>query len=135
LPGAADSYDYLLLAARICLSAVYLYSGLDKLVNWQNGIDFVVRHRLPWPGPVLAGTIVVQLAGGAMVLLGMFAREGAVLLLLFTVVATIACHNPIGRKGEAFRRECMLSLEHLAIVGGLLLIAMTGPGGIALMPR
>jgi putative oxidoreductase len=132
---SADSFDYLLLAARLCLSAVYLYSGLDKLVNWQNGIDFVVRHRLPWPRPVLAGTIAVQLAGGSMVLLGMFAREGAALLLLFTVAATIACHNPIGLKGEAFRRECMLSLEHLAIVGGLLLVAMTGPGGLSLMPR
>ncbi len=125
----------MLLAARICLSAVYLYSAFDKLVNWQNGIDFVVHHRLPWPGPVLAGTIIVQLAGGLAVLLGIFAREGAVVLLLFTIVATIACHNPIGLKGEAFRRECMLSLEHLAIVGGLLLIAMTGPGELALMPR
>ena len=125
----------MLLAARICLSAVYLYSAFDKLVSWQNGIDFVVRHRLPWPGPVLAGTIVVQLAGGLAVLLGIFTRESAVALLLFTVAATIACHNPIGLKGEEFRRECMLSLEHLAIAGGLLLIAMTGPGEFVLMPR
>jgi putative oxidoreductase len=69
-----------------------------------------------------------------MVLLGFFAREGAVVLLLFTIIATYWVHNPIGRTGDDFRRETTISLEHLAIIGGLLLIAVTGPGAFALRP-
>ena len=59
---------------------------------------------------------------------------GAVILLLFTAVATYWVHNPLGRTGEDFRRETTISLEHLAIIGGLLLIAVTGPGTLALRP-
>ncbi|MGZ5897827.1 MAG: DoxX family protein [Xanthobacteraceae bacterium] len=124
--------EMLLLAARVCLSAVFLYSGLDKLICWQNGLKFVNGLRLPQPQLVLSVTIVVQLVCGLSVLLGVRAREGAFLLAAFTVVATIIAHNPIGRRGEEFRRQCMLSLEHLGIVGGLLLIATFGAGKFAI---
>jgi uncharacterized membrane protein YphA (DoxX/SURF4 family) len=41
--------DYGLLAARICLSAVFLYSAADKLVNWRDGIAEVQTLGLPLP--------------------------------------------------------------------------------------
>lgn len=125
--------DLLILAARLCLSAVYLYSGFDKLINWRNGIAFVTRHRLTPHVLVLTATIVLHLAGGFMVLLGVFAREGAVLLLLFTLIATLRVHFPRGLAGEDFRRETTISLEHLGIIGGLLLLAVAGPGEYAVM--
>jgi putative oxidoreductase len=127
-------HGILILVARICLSAGYIYSGIDKSVNWRQGIAFCIGLRLPLPELVLAGTIVLQLAAGLMVVLGWHARVGAAVLLVFSVVATLIAHNPFGRKADDFRREAMWSLEHLAIVGGLLLIVARGPGAIALMP-
>jgi putative oxidoreductase len=56
------------------------------------------------------------------------------LLLAFTAVATIVAHNPIVLRGEELRRQVTLSLEHLAIVGGLLILAVVGPGSYALRP-
>ena len=126
--------DVFILLARICLSAVYLYSALDKTINWSNGLNFVNGLRLPQPKLVLIGTIVVQYVGGLAVLLGYKTRHGALLLLAFTVVATIVAHNPIGLRGEEFRRQVTISLEHLAIVGGLLILALVGPGSYALRP-
>ncbi len=129
--GTVDR-NVLILIVRVCLSAVFLYSGIDKLVCWDNGMRFCIRHKMPQPRVVLAATAVIHIAGGMMVLLGVMAREGAVMLLLFTIIATWWVHNPIGLKGEDFRRELMTSLEHLAIVGGLLLLAVTGPGAFAI---
>ena len=126
--------NLLILIARISLSAVYLYSGVDKLVCWNDGLKFCVEHKMPRPNVVLAVTAIIHLVCGLMVLLGFFAREGAVVLLLFTIIATYWVHNPIGRTGDDFRREATISLEHLAIIGGLLLIAVTGPGAFALRP-
>ena len=126
--------DAWLLVARICVAAVYLYSGIDKIVNWPWSIAFIKGLRLPQAPIVLAGTIVTQLLGSLAILSGVYAREGAWLLLVFTVVATLVAHNPVGLKGEEFRRQMTLSLEHLAIVGGLLLIAVVGPGAYALRP-
>jgi putative oxidoreductase len=127
--------NLLILVARVCVSAVYLYSAFDKMIYWQNGLAFVARHRLTPHQPVLVATVAVQLAGGVMVLLGIWAREGATLLLPFTLIATIRVHFPAGLRGEEFRRETTISLEHLGIIGGLLMIAVTGPGDYALMPR
>lgn len=126
--------NLLILIARISLSAVYLYSGVDKLVCWNDGLKFCIEHKMPRPNVVLAIAAIIHIVCGLMVLLGFFAREGAVILLLFTGVATYWVHNPIGRTGEDFRRETTISLEHLAIIGGLLLIAVTGPGTLALRP-
>jgi putative oxidoreductase len=126
--------DAWLLVARICVAAVYLYSGIDKIVNWPWSIAFIKGLRLPQAPIVLAGTIVTQLLGSLAILSGVYAREGAWLLLVFTVVATLVAHNPVGLKGVEFRRQMTLSLEHLAIVGGLLLIAVVGPGAYALRP-
>jgi putative oxidoreductase len=124
--------DFLMLLARICLSAVYLYSGIDKLMCWDNGLKFCLEHKMPQPKTVLGVTAILHLVGGLMVLFGFYARTGAVILLLFTIVATYWVHNPLGRTGDDFRREMTISLEHLAIIGGLLLLAAVGPGSIAL---
>jgi putative oxidoreductase len=134
LLGGIMDRNLLILIARICLSAVYLYSGADKLVCWNDGLKFCIEHKMPRPNVVLAITAIIHVVCGLMLLLGFFAREGAVILLLFTAVATYWVHNPIGRTGEDFRRETTISLEHLAIIGGLLLIAVTGPGTLALRP-
>jgi putative oxidoreductase len=131
--GCEMDQDIVLLVVRICLSAVFFYSALDKLICWRNGLKFVNGLRLPQPHLVLGGTIVVQLTGALAVLLGIRAREGALLLAAFTVVATLIAHNPVSLRGEDFRRQCMLSLEHLAIVGGLLLLAVSGAGELVLM--
>jgi len=55
---------YASLAARICLSAVYLYSGLSKLVDIPAGMAEIAGFGLPAPGVFLALTILVQLGGG-----------------------------------------------------------------------
>jgi len=126
--------DLWILIARIALSTVYLYSGFDKLICWNDGLKFCLKHKMPQPKTVLAVTAVLHVVCGLMVLLGFYTRFGAVVLLLFTIVATYWVHNPLGRTGDDFRREMMISFEHLAIIGGLLLIAVTGPGAFALMP-
>jgi len=127
-------HDILLLLARICVSIVFVYSGVDKFACWNDALKFCHQHKMPQPEAVLATTAVLHIVCGLMVLLGILARASAIVLLLFTIVATLWVHNPIGRPHDDFRREMMISLEHLAIVGGLLLIAAIGPGALALRP-
>jgi putative oxidoreductase len=127
-------HDVLLLLARICVSVAFIYSGVDKLASWNDALKFCHQHKMPQPEAVLATTAVLHIVCGLMILLGVLARMGAIVLLLFTFIATLWVHNPIGRPRADFRREMMISLEHLAIVGGLLLIAAIGPGSLALRP-
>lgn len=110
--------------ARLCLAAVFLYSGVDKLWHWRSGIEEVRGDGLPWPAAFAGATVFTQLVGGCLVATGFFAWLGALLLAGFTVAATLLGHRFWLRRGAEFRHELTTSLEHVAIVGGLLLLSV-----------
>jgi putative oxidoreductase len=115
---------YGLPVARVLLAAVFLYSGFDKLWRWQAGIKEVTDLGLPWPTLCAAMTIAVQLIGSLTVVSGVGAALGAALLAAFTIAATILGHPFWLLRGETARREFTTSLEHLAIIGGLILVVL-----------
>ena len=110
--------------ARLCLAAVFLYSGVDKLWHWRSSIEEVRSDGLPWPAAFAGATVFTQLVGGILVATGFFAWLGALLLAGFTAAATLVGHRFWLRHGAEFRRELTTSLEHVAIVGGLLLLSV-----------
>ena len=110
--------------ARLCLAAVFLYSGIDKLWHWQSSVEEVKGDGLPWPAAFAGATIFTQLVGGCLVATGLLAWLGALLLAGFTAAATVIGHRFWLRRGAGFRHELTTSLEHVAIVGGLLLLSV-----------
>ena len=120
------------LAARVFLSAVYLYSGFDKLTHRADAIAELEALKLPHPELLRPLVIAVQLVGGLMVLLGVETHIGALLLLGFTALATLLAHRPFDHQGLARRMQFTIALEHLAICGGLLLLVFSGPGRYSL---
>jgi uncharacterized membrane protein YphA (DoxX/SURF4 family) len=120
--------SYGVLLARAFMAAVFLYSGQDKLRHWQAGVEEVTSLGLPVPRLLAAATIVVQIAGGLSVLFGIGTAAGAALLALFTAAATLIGHRFWLLKGKAAQQELTTSLEHLAIIGGLLLLVIINSG-------
>jgi uncharacterized membrane protein YphA (DoxX/SURF4 family) len=115
---------YTLPIARLCLAIVFLYSGVDKLWHWRSSIEEVRSDGLPWPAAFAGATVFTQLVGGCLVATGFFAWLGALLLAGFTVAATLLGHRFWLRHGAEFQHELTTSLEHVAIVGGLLLLSV-----------
>ena len=110
----------LLDVSAILLAAVFLYSGADKILHWRDGVAEVTELGMPFPAVFAAATIATQLVGGLAVASGIFAGLGALLLGLFTILATVLGHKFWLRHGAEAKRELTTALEHLAIVGGLL---------------
>jgi putative oxidoreductase len=127
LHDAIVSYGTLL--ARVFMAAVFLYSGQDKLRRWQAGVKEVADLGLPWPRFFAAATIATQLVGGLAVLTGIGVVWGAAILALFTLAATALGHPFWRLRGDRARQEFTTSLEHLAIIGGLLLLIVTSLHG------
>lgn len=123
------------LFARACLSAVFLYSGLTKLFDLPVAYQEVIGLGFPLPWAALTVTLVVQIAGGLMVLIGWQARLGAFVLAAFTIVATLWAHGFWSLSGVERVRQLTTSLEHLAIVGGFILVMIYGPGPLSLDSR
>lgn len=127
-----DVSDLGFLLARVFLSAVYLFSGIDKLMHRDNSIAELNALKLPNPELLRPLVIAVQLVAGLMVLLGYHTGLGAFVLLAFTALATLLAHRPFDHEGLARRMQFTIALEHLAICGGLLLLMCAGPGRYSL---
>lgn len=127
-----DLSDLGFLIARIFLSAVYLFSGIDKLIHRGDSIAELQALKLPSPDQLRWAVIAVQLAGGLSVLLGFYTGWGAALLLGFTALATLIAHKPFDHEGPARRMQFTIALEHLAICGGFVTLMFFGPGRYSL---
>lgn len=117
------SFDASHILYRISFSAVFLFSGATKLINYNGAMTEMATFGLPFPAVVAAGVIGLQLSGGLSILIGRFVVPAALALAAFTAAATLLAHNPfLAGEGEALRQWTVL-LEHLTMVGGLVLFA------------
>ena len=124
----------LALAARVLLSVVFLWGGAMQIVFfWHDTLSQLQDKGLPYPVTLLALAVAAQLIGGLSLLLGLQARWGAVILILFLVGATglmhdFWIHDPASPE---YLMQAIQFLRNLGLLGGMCLILAFGPGGFA----
>ena len=119
--------NLLSLAARVLLSALFLMSGINKILNPADTQQYMASYGMPLTGLFLMGAIALELAGGLFVLLGYKARWGAIALIIFLIPATLIFHTNF-----ADQMQTIQFMKNLAILGGLLMIVQNGSGDIAI---
>lgn len=107
--------------ARLFLVAVFAFSAIHKALHFDAAAAEMQALGLPMPALTAALVILVQAAGSILLLIPRTAFAGAALLAGFTVVATVIAHGFWRASDQAFVRELTIFLEHLGIVGGLIL--------------
>jgi putative oxidoreductase len=131
MEGTGSLIAYGDLLARFCLSFVYLWSGISKALHPAAGRAEIAALGLPYPALLVPLMVAGQICGGLMVLLGFWARLGALGLLGFTVIATLLAHGTRGLTGEKRLQQATTAFEHLAIVGGFLFVVIHGAGPLS----
>jgi putative oxidoreductase len=125
-PEIEGAGTFLSTAARSLIAAPFLFSAINKLGDWSAGLAEVRALGLPMPALVLVATVVLHLGAGVMVVLGWHARWAAAALAVFTLMASLIAH-PFWRAGRANAGQQRVTFsEHLAIVGGLLMVVAHG---------
>jgi uncharacterized membrane protein YphA (DoxX/SURF4 family) len=109
--------------ALLGLCAAYLQGGLEKALDFQGAVAEVRHFGLEPAEPMAVATIITELCGSALILIGVFRWLGALWLAGFTLVATFFANRfweltPADR----FMAENQF-FEHLGLVGGFLLVA------------
>lgn len=112
------------LVARVAVGALFLVSGLNILFNISGTAGYYASIGLPAAMLVAIAVLVVKVGGSLMMILGVHAREGALALLIFTILATL-----IGHTGEG---QLIAALKNVGIMGGLLLVMLHGSGPMSL---
>jgi putative oxidoreductase len=125
LPGWA------LLLARACIAPLFLYSGVGKILAFgataarlYGGADGFGRF-------LAGGAIAVELGCGVALLVGLFTRNAAIALILFTIAATLMFHNFWAAPEPQVTVQTINFLKNVGLVGALALIAALGAGSIS----
>src|SRR5580700_4314197 len=118
----------LILAARLLLTALFLIFGWRKLRDFSGTVNQMVQ--LGVPVPVLAAGVAtfMELPVAFAVAVGAFTRPLALLMFLYTLGTALIGHRYWTMTG-ADRVDSMDSFyKNLSIMGGFLLLYVTGAG-------
>src|SRR5262249_972191 len=97
----------------------------SKLTAYPSAVAYMQAFGLP--GELLPLAIAVELGGGLMILLGLYARVAALALAGFCIITAIVFHANFGNRNELLHFE-----KDVAIAGGFLILAARGAGAWAL---
>src|SRR3712207_831060 len=86
--GLYATRNYIPLIARVLLSALFLWSGISKVLHPIATQQYMAAAGMPLTGFFLIAAIVQELGGGVLLLTGYKARIGAGILAFFTLIAT-----------------------------------------------
>ena len=114
---------YLSLLARIFLSTIFLWSGINKIMNPLATIENMSAHGMPLTSIFLVAAIALEIFGGLSVLLGIKPRWGATMLVIFLIPATLIFHTDFSTEIEQ-----AMFFKNLAMLGGLLMLIQHGGG-------
>ena len=120
-----------MLVGRILIGVLFLVAGIMKVMNVAGTTAYMTR--LGFPAPVIFAylSIVFEVGGGILLIIGWQTRRVAWLLALYVLVALGAAHR-FWEYDQAQRgNQINHFLKNLAIIGGLLFIAVSGPGRAA----
>ena len=120
------------LAGRILITAIFLISGYHKIIGFSAVSGMLAKMGMPLPDLLVIGAIVCEIGGGLMVLLGWHACWGALLLIIFTIPATLMFHNFWAVGPAEYQNQLIHFQKNLAILGGLAYIMAFGSGAYSL---
>lgn len=121
-----------LLAGRILLAVLFIISGWGKIGNFAGTAGYMASAGLPFVEVLLAFTIAIELSGGLLLVLGWKTRWAALVIFLFLIPATFIFHAFWSAPVEQAAMQQIQFLKNVAIMGGMLLLAASGPGAWAL---
>jgi transmembrane protein len=110
--------------ARTVLTTPYWFAGLYKLTHWPDALGEAAHFGLKPAGLVVALTVIVQLGGSVLLILGRMSWLAAGALGVFTALATLIAH-PYWTVADPAERFHALNtfLEHIGLIGGLMVAA------------
>ena len=131
-PKLASLSDQADVIGRIGLALLFLWSGYEKVAHPASTVAYVQSYGLPAGDVLIWPALLLELVGGAMLVLGWKARWVALALAGYTFAATFVFHAYWSAPADQVMNQQIHFMSNLAIAGGLLLVVAHGSGRYAL---
>lgn len=125
----------LLLLARVLLMVLFVVFGWQKLTDFSGTAAYMASTGLPAPTFAAAIATAMEFFVGIALVLGVYTRPLALVLAVYTVATALIGH-PYWNMTDTARLDNMINFyKNISIVGGLLLLCITGPGKYSIDKR
>lgn len=124
--------DVVLLAARTLLALLFLIFGWDKLTDYSGTVQYMVHVGAPLPMLATIVAIIMEFFVSIAIIAGVATRPLAVLLAIYTVATALIGHHYWTMTGMARFENEINFYKNISIIGGLLVLYVTGPGKYSL---
>jgi putative oxidoreductase len=116
------------LIARLLMAALFLPAGIAKLTGFEGTVGYITSVGLPAPTLAALAALVLEIVGGAALIVGLGTRFAALALALFTLVASFIFHAYWSVPADQVFVTQLLFFKNIAVAGGLMALAAFGAG-------
>jgi putative oxidoreductase len=127
--------DALLLIGRILIAVLFVRAGWGHISDLSGFATSLADMGLPASYFVAVIAACVALFGPICVILGLATRYAALLLALFTLAAALLAHRYWALPPQEQMGQSNNFFKNVAIVGGLLVLFVAGPGRFSIDHR
>jgi len=124
--------DVIVLLGRVALGAIFVKSGLQKLMALSAFAASLASRGVPQSSVWAVIGATVEFVGGILIVTGLRTREASLLMVLFVIVATGISHRYWEFADAARRLQESQFFKNLSIIGGFVLLFATGSGRFGL---
>ena len=114
---------------RILVALIFLISGISKITGFAGTAAWMASMKLPMVEVLLVITIIIEIGGALMLILGWKARLGAAALFLWMIPVTLLFHNFWAMPADQQMINQIMFLKNISMMGAMLYIMAFGSGG------
>lgn len=114
---------------RVLLGLIFLMSGFGKITGFAGQVAYAAKSGVPLAEVAIAVSIVAEIGGALMIMLGWKARIGAAILFVWMIPVSLYMHAFWGIEDATWKQiHTIMFMKNLAMMGGMLLIMGLGSG-------
>ncbi|MDY7533263.1 DoxX family protein [Pseudomonas sp. Bout1] len=118
----------LILLARILLMILFIITGWGKLTNFDGTVTYMSSLGAPMPMVAAGIAVVMEFFVAIVIILGFYTRPLAFLYILFVLGTSLIGHHFWTMVDPERSANMIHFFKNISIMGGFLLLGITGPG-------
>ena len=113
------------LIGRIFISTIFLFSGFNKIGDYEGSVGWMESFGLP--GFLLIPAIILEITAPILIIIGYQTKVAAASLSIFCIATAVIFHNNFGDQ-----IQLIAFMKNIALAGGFLFLVVNGAKGYSL---
>jgi putative oxidoreductase len=123
--------NFVVVLGRILIALIFVRAGINKLGAIDPTAAEMAKAGIPLSNLLVYGAILIELGGGLMLMIGLFARWVALALFFYTMTLALIFHAYWNAPAAQARLQASIFFSHLSMMGGMLMVVAFGAGALS----